>query len=54
MEDESGEIYDGDDHCYNDGNCKKYVFSLKLDGTYSLELLKSKLLMDALIDICVI
>ena len=53
-EDESGEIYDGTDHCYNDGNYRKYVFSLKLDGAFSFELLKTKLLLDALIDISVI
>ena len=50
-EDESGETYDGSDHFYIKRRHQKYVFSFMLYGAFSVEFLKSKLLVDRLIDI---
>ena len=37
LEDESGDIYDGFDHCYNKGGFKKYTFIFSISDTYSWE-----------------
>ena len=47
LEKESGTIYEGQDHCYNKGDHKEYVFIFDVDKKYSKEDIENIVAIDA-------
>ena len=47
IEDESGDVYDAYDHCYNQGYHLKFVFKIIVNKKYSREEVETKIYADA-------
>ena len=54
IEEESGDIYDGTDHCYNNGKFKKYTFTFKLSNTFTWEDIKTGMFTDKVLELFII
>ena len=54
IENESGEVYDGEDSFYTKRNFKKYTFTFKISRTYSWEDIKMKMFTDQVKDLFII
>lgn len=54
IEDESGDVYDGDDMFYNKRNYRKYTYIFKISDTYSWEEIKSRMYTDQVKELFII